>query len=90
MNDAASDAKKQTSVATSVLAITVFAHTPQMATTLKRWAEEALQALGRPAEGEWFFFCSVGTATATPEAMYLAPAWQKAFSNVKTPLLVLE
>jgi hypothetical protein len=41
-------------------------------------------------DGEWFFFCSLDAATVSPEEMYLSPVWEQAFSNVKTPLLVLE
>jgi hypothetical protein len=75
---------------TPALAIAVIAQTPQMAATLKRWTEEALQQMERAEEGDWFFFCSLDTATASPEEMYLSPVWQKAFSDIKTPLLVLE
>jgi hypothetical protein len=75
---------------TPALSIAVIAATPQMAATLKRWTEEALQAMGRPEEGDWFFFCSLDTAAATPEELFLSPVWQKAFSNSNAPLLVLE
>jgi hypothetical protein len=75
---------------TPALAIAVIAQTPQMAATLKRWTEEALQQMERAEEGDWFFFYSLDTATAKPEEMYLSPVWQKAFSDIKTPLLVLE
>jgi hypothetical protein len=61
-----------------------------MAATLKRWTEEALQAIGRPEDGDWFFFCSLDTATASPEELFLTPVWDKAFGSIKTPLLVLE
>jgi hypothetical protein len=76
--------------ASPALTIAVIAETGQMATTLKRWAEDALQDLGRPEEGEMFFFCGLDTASASPEEMYLSPVWQNAFSDVKTSLLVLE
>jgi hypothetical protein len=72
------------------LSIAVLAQTPQMAATLKRWTEEALRDIGRPEEGEWFFFCSLDTATANPEEMFLSPVWEPAFSTTKTPLLMLE
>ena len=72
------------------LSLAVIAATDQMAATLKRWTEEVLTEIERPEEGDWFFFCSLDTAIATPEELYLSPVWQKAFSNGKTPLLVLE
>jgi hypothetical protein len=80
---------------TPALSIAVIAQTPQlddqkMAATLKRWTEEALQEIGRPEEGEWFFFCSRDPATASPEELFLAPVWESAFGTTKTPLLVLE
>jgi Replication-relaxation len=75
---------------TPALSITVFAATKQMAATLKRWTEEALQEMERPEEGEWFFFCSLDTATASPEDMFLSPVWEQAFGTAKTPLLVLQ
>jgi hypothetical protein len=75
---------------TPALSIAVIAATKQMAATLKRWAEEVLTEMARQPEGDWFFFCSLDTATATPEELYLSPVWQKAFSDVKAPLLVLE
>ncbi len=75
---------------TPVLSITVIAATEQMATTLKRWTEEALTEIERPEEEHWFFFCSLDTATANPEEMFLSPVWKQAFSTTKTPLLVLE
>jgi hypothetical protein len=75
---------------TPVLSIAVLAQTSQMATMLKRWTEEALQAMERPEEGDWFFFCSLDTATATPEELYLSPVWEQAFGTIKTPLLILE
>jgi hypothetical protein len=61
-----------------------------MEATLKRWTEEALTEIGRPEEGDWFFFCNLDTATASPEDMFLSPAWEQAFGTAKTPLLVLE
>jgi Replication-relaxation len=75
---------------TPALSIAIIAQTGQMATTLKRWTEEALQEMKRQAEGEWFFFCSLDTAAATPEEMFLSPVWEQAFSITKTPLLILE
>jgi hypothetical protein len=73
-----------------VLSVAVIAQTPQMAPILKYWTEEALTEIGRPAEGDWFFLCSLDTATASPEDLFLSPMWETAFSTTKTPLLVLE
>jgi len=74
---------------TPALSIAVIAHTPQMATTLKRWTEEVLTELDRPEEGDWFFFSSLDTATASPEELFLSPCWESPFRTAKTPLLVL-
>ena len=75
---------------TTALSVALFAQTPAMAATLKRWTEEALTEIERPEEGEWFFFSSLNTATASPEEMYVAPVWECAFGTTKAPLLVLE
>jgi hypothetical protein len=75
---------------TPVLSIAVFATTGQIATMLKSWTEEALQEIGRAADGDWFFFCSLNTPTATPEEMFLSPVWEQAFGKAKMPLLLLE
>jgi hypothetical protein len=75
---------------TPALSIAVIAASKPMATTLKRWTEEALQAMGRPEEGEMFFFGSINLATVRPEELYLSPIWEQAFGSAKTPLLVLE
>ncbi len=75
---------------TPVLSIAVFAQTEQMEAMLKYWTEEALAEIERPEEGDWFFFRSIDTATASPEEMYLAPVWECAFGTTKTPLLMLE
>jgi hypothetical protein len=75
---------------TAALSIAVIAVSKPMAETLKRWTEEALQEMGRPIDGEWFFFCSLDTATASPEELFLSPAWETAFGNTKTPLIILE
>ena len=75
---------------TPALSIAVIAATEPMAATLKRWTEEVLADMERQAEGEWFFFCSVDPASASPEELYLSPVWEQAFSDGKTPLLVLE
>jgi hypothetical protein len=75
---------------TPVLTVMVVAETGQMAATLKRWAEDALQDIARPEEGEMFFFGSLHVATARPEDMFLSPVWKSAFSSAKTPLLVLK
>jgi hypothetical protein len=74
---------------TPVLSIAVLAQTSQMATMLKQWTEEALQDMERPEEGDWFFFCSLDPATASPEELFLSPAWEQAFGTAKTPLLIL-
>jgi hypothetical protein len=75
---------------TSALPIAVIAQAEQIETTLKRWTEQVLAQLHRPEEGEWFFFCSIDPATASPEKLFLSPIWKHAFSTDKTPLLVLE
>jgi hypothetical protein len=75
---------------TPALSIAVIAATEHMAATLKRWTEEALTEIVRPEEGDWFFFRTLDTATASPEDMYLASDWVQAFSTTTTPLLKLE
>jgi hypothetical protein len=75
---------------TPALSIAVIAATDIQNAALKRWTEEALQEMERPEEGEWFFFCSLNPATASPEDLFLTPIWEQAFSTTKTPLLVLE
>ena len=72
------------------LSLAVIAATDRQIATLKRWTEEALQEMERPEEGNWFFFCSLNTAMASPEEMFLSPVWETAFSTAKTPLIVLE
>jgi Replication-relaxation len=74
---------------TPALSIAVIAQTEQMATTLKRWTEEILVQMERQPEGEWFFFCSLDTATASPEELFLSPVWEQAFGTITTPLFVL-
>jgi hypothetical protein len=76
--------------ATPVLSVAVIAASEPMAATLKRWTEDVLANTNQQGEGDWFFFCSLDTATATPEEMYLAPVWEQAFGTAKTPLLMLE
>jgi hypothetical protein len=66
---------------TSALSIAVIAIAKPMATTLKKWTEEALQEMGRPEEGDWFFFCSCDTSSASPEELFLSPVWERAFST---------
>jgi protein involved in plasmid replication-relaxation len=75
---------------TSALSIAVIAIAKPMAITLKRWTEAALQEMGRPEEGEWFFFCSLDVAKASPREMFLTPVWEQAFRTDKTPLIMLE
>jgi hypothetical protein len=73
------------------IAVITASESEQMATTLKRWTEEALQAMGRVEEGVRFFFRSLAdTASASPEELFLSPVWEHAFSTAKTPLIVLE
>jgi hypothetical protein len=74
----------------AVIAQTDIAQTDRQKATLKRWTEEVLTEIERPEEGEWFFFCSLDTATASPEELFLSPIWEHAFSTAKTPLIVLE
>jgi hypothetical protein len=76
--------------ATSALSIVVVAQTPQMMAMLKHWTEEALREIDKLEEGEWFFFCRLDPATASPEELFLSPVWEQAFSTTTTPLLVLE
>jgi DNA-binding HxlR family transcriptional regulator len=73
----------------AVIAQTDIAQTDRQKVTLKRWTEEALQEMKRPEEGEWFFFCSLDAATASPEDLFLSPVWEQAFGTAKTPLLIL-
>jgi hypothetical protein len=75
---------------TPSLSIAVITASKPMATTLKRWTEEALQEMGQPEAGEIFFFTNVNPAIVSPEELFLFPAWEQAFSSTKTPLLVLE
>jgi hypothetical protein len=76
---------------TSALSIAVFAQTKAMAQTLKEWTEEALTQLKQPGEGHRFFFNTIDNPTlAEPAVMYLAPLWEQAFGNAKTPLIVLK
>jgi hypothetical protein len=76
--------------ATPAMEVAVFAQTPTMAATLRRWTEEALQDMHQPNHGSRFFFSSLNTATASPEELFLSPVWEQAFGTTKTPLLVLE
>jgi hypothetical protein len=75
---------------TSALSLAVIAQTEQMMAMLKYWTEEALRERESIADGDWFFFCHLDTATATPEEMFLSPVWEQAFGTTKTPLLMLE
>jgi hypothetical protein len=61
-----------------------------MKAILKYWTEEALAEIERSEEGDWLFFRSIDTATASPEEMFLSPVWERAFRTDKTPLLMLE
>lgn len=75
---------------TPSLSIVVIAQSEPMATTLKRWTEQALQESNQTEHGELFFFTSLNPATASPEELYLSPVWQQAFGTAKIPLLILE
>jgi hypothetical protein len=76
---------------TPALSIAVFAATREMAATLKRWTEQALEEMHQPEQGERFFFRSIADlGTVTPSELYLAPVWEQPFGNTKTPLLILE
>jgi len=74
---------------TTSLNITVFCSSSHLARKLKRWTEEALQAVRQPELGERFFFTSSDPATTNPEELFLSPVWEQAFSTAKTPLLIL-
>jgi protein involved in plasmid replication-relaxation len=73
---------------TSALSLAVIA-APDRQATLKRWTEETLKQMDRTEEGDWFFFCSLDPAKATPEELFLSPVWENAFGTAKTPLLML-
>jgi DNA-binding MarR family transcriptional regulator len=75
---------------TSAMSVAIIATTDNLKETLKQWAAEALLAMERQDAGERFFFCSLNTATTSPEELFLSPVWEQAFSTAKTPLLVLE
>jgi hypothetical protein len=76
--------------ATDALSVAMLATPPLLAQTLKTWTEEALTVLGQPEEGQRFFFASIATEQATPQAMYLLPVWRQAYGSSPTPLLVVE
>jgi Replication-relaxation len=75
---------------TPAMSVAVIATTIKLKETLKQWAEEALTTMERQDAGDRFFFCSLNTATASPEELFLSPLWEQAFRTDKTPLLVLE
>jgi hypothetical protein len=72
----------------SALSIVVFTATDQQAATLKRWTEEAFH--DQPELGEYFFFRSIDTGSASPTEIFLSPVWQQAFSSTAIPLLVIK
>src|SRR5918999_554481 len=76
--------------ATPALSLAVIAQTGQIMGMLKYWTEEALREIESITDGDWFFFCSLNTATASPEELFLTPVWEQAFGDTTTPLLVLE
>jgi hypothetical protein len=67
----------------------MFGATEQLAQMLKRWTEEVLTKLNKQAEGQRFFFSSIGPGQVSPTQLYLAPVWQLAFRHTPTPLLEL-
>jgi hypothetical protein len=75
---------------TPAMSVAIIATTKKLKETLKQWAEEALTTMERQDAGDRFFFCSIDTASVTPEELFLSPIWEHAFSTDKTPLLVLE
>jgi hypothetical protein len=75
--------------ATPVLSLAVIAQTPQMMGMLKYWTEEALREIDKPEEGEWFFFCSPDTATASPEELFLSLAGSRHLARPKPRLSIL-
>jgi hypothetical protein len=74
---------------TSAFSIAMFGATEQLAQMLKRWTEEVLTKLNKQAEGQRFFFSSIGPGQVSPTQLYLAPVWQLAFRHTPTPLLEL-
>ena len=75
---------------TPALSIAVIAQTEQMEAILKYLTEEALTEMGRVADGDWFFFRSMNTTSASPEEIFLTPQWEQAFGINKAPLLVID
>jgi hypothetical protein len=75
---------------TPAMAVAVIATIDKLAGTLKHWSEEAVAAIERTDIGDRFFFCSMNTATTSPEELFLSPVWEQAFGTAKTPLLILE
>jgi Replication-relaxation len=75
---------------TDAMTVAIIATTDKLKETLNQWAAEALLAMERQDAGERFFFCSLNTATTSPEELFLSPVWEHAFSTDKTPLIVLE
>jgi hypothetical protein len=57
--------------ATPALSLAVIAQTGQMMALLKAWTEEALQEMGRAADGDLFFSCCLDPATVNPEELFL-------------------
>jgi hypothetical protein len=75
---------------TQALSIAMVATTNQLSLTLKRWTEEVLTKLEKPAEGQRFFFSSIIPGQVSPTELFLSPLWQLAFSNTVTPLLMVD
>ena len=73
---------------TSALSIAIFARTPEIAKTLRKWTEEALAS--QPDEGDRFIFTSLNPATARPGELFLSPVWKETFKEDAVPLLDLE
>jgi hypothetical protein len=75
---------------TQALSIAMLAIEEQLTQTLKRWTEDVLTKLNKPAEGQRFFFSDVIPSQVSPTALFLSPVWQLAFSSTKSPLLMFE
>jgi hypothetical protein len=73
---------------TSALSIAIFAQTPEIAKTLRKWTQEALAS--QPDEEDRFFFTSLNPATASSGELFLSPVWKQAFGEDTIPLLDLE
>jgi hypothetical protein len=75
---------------TPAMSVAVFAQTAQIAETLKKWTEEALEERALQAESNRFSFSSINPATASPREIYLSPVWEQPFGTTPIPLLLLD